>query len=178
MQWSRTEIWVGRSVVGIVLLLAILAIWFSIREAIPESLVVGPDKDVRLPIANFGEGELVWVTYQFDAAAAVGLAIQRGEHGVFRVALASCPSCYGYRHYVLGNRLMCGRCRRRMRLPDPGQKLRGKGGCVPVPLAYSQVGSDLIVTAGEIREQFTRWLSPGTARSETTPGTEEGRKSP
>ena len=162
---DRHELWFLGVAMGFVLVIGVLAIWFSLTDD-SEDTVLGVGTDLQLPLADLKKGELHLFTYPIDPATSAQLVVQRGKDGILRAAFAVCRRCSGIRHYEWMGQLICGHCGHAMQLPDPGEEPTEETGCVPVALPYSVEGNQLVVRGQAIKEKFHRWFqSPETTET-------------
>lgn len=151
----RDERWLLGIVMSLVLVIGILAIWFSIVDKSGPT-VLGADTDLRLPLADLETGELHLFSYPIDSSTGAEFVVQQGKDGILRVAFASCQRCYGSRHYEWRGQLVCGHCGHAMNLPAPREKPTEPTGCIPVALPYSIEGDQLVVRGQAIMDGFHR----------------------
>ncbi|MFQ5663963.1 MAG: Fe-S-containing protein [Terriglobia bacterium] len=160
---ARDEGWLLRIAMGFLLLIGILAIWFS-RADDYRPAVVQAGSDLQLPLLELNGGELRLFTYPINSSSDAQLVVQRGPDDTLRVAFASCRRCFGSRHYEWWGQLICGHCGHSMKLPDPGEQTPEETDCIPVALPYSIEGSQVIVRGQAITDEFLRWFQPKQAR--------------
>lgn len=173
IQWTPAELWVRRGVYAFVLLLAALGLWFTFAEERERNTIVsGPQ--LQMPLADLKAGKLRLFNYAIDSTTLVQLAIQRGDDGILRVAIASCRSCQRFRHYKSFGKVICGHCGHTMKVPDPGAVPAEKKNCVPVALPYSIEGNQLVVRRETITEVFQHWYRPATSSRSSEPKKDPG----
>ncbi len=158
-QWTRGELWVRRCFVGFIVLLALLAIWFSYVDE-SERKVLATRSDVRVRLADLKAGKLRLFAYAVDPATTTQVAVQRGEDGIIRVAFGSCRSCQKFDHHEWFGKLVCRHCNHTIKLPDPGERPPQKTGCTSVSLPYEVESGVLVVHGQVISEEFQRWFRP------------------
>lgn len=163
IQWTRGELWVRRCFVGFIVLLALLAIWFSYVDE-SERKVLATGADVRVPVAHLKAGRLCLFAYAVDPSTTTQVAVQRGEDGIIRVAFGSCRSCPKFDHYKWFNKLVCRHCNHTVKLPNPDDKPTEKSGCTSVALPYDLEAGQLVVRGEAIVGEFYRWYRPSTGQ--------------
>ena len=161
IQWTRSELWARRCVVGFFALLTLLAICFSLVKE-PERNVLAPGSDVQVRMADLKPGKLHLLSYAIDPSTTTRLAIQRGEDGALRVAFGSCRNCRSYRHYEWSSKLVCGHCNHSINLPNADERPAEKADCKSVAIPYALKDEHLIVQGTAITEEFRRWYSGAT----------------
>ena len=160
IQWTRGERIVRWCVVGTVLGLGLLTLWFSrVGERGWPELKEG--SDLVVPLVNLNANKLFLFRYRLDASTAVAVAVERGSEGIIRSAIAARHSCSKSRIYGLPGRVVCGPCRHVMKMPDPTTEPDGKKpGCALPSLAYSIVGDRFLLRGEMISAEFLRQFRP------------------
>ncbi len=164
---SREELWLFAGVVGFLLLIGVLALWYSVGPHF-QGTVVEAGTDLRIPLEELEEGELHLFTYALDSSTGIEFVAQRDPDGIIRVAFASCRRCAQYRHLQRGEQIICGHCGHAMAPPDSGQEPTGDDGCIPVALRYVTERGTLLVKGETIRQQYARWYNTA-AETQTAP---------
>jgi uncharacterized membrane protein len=160
--WTPREQWFLRSVLGLVGVLALGAGWAAVQEE-QERAVVPAGSDIRLPLRNLKAGKLHLVKYSTDGSTTVPVAVERGDDKVVRVALGLCRNCWRPTPYTLSGKLMCGRCRHVMKLPDPKIGVEEKqGGCALTGVPYSVAGDELVVRRENVIAAVAGEFAPST----------------
>lgn len=161
IQWTRGERIVRWFMFGGVIALAVLTLWFSLRkENGPPELKAG--SDVSLPLVRLKPGKLFLFRYHIDPYVTTQVAVQKGSDGIIRAALASCSACATSQNYEWSGRLICGRCRNAMKMPDPAVEPRERSeGCDLASLAYAIVGATLVVRGEAIEAEYSRQFKRG-----------------
>jgi uncharacterized membrane protein len=163
IKWTRGELAVRWAMVGLVLSLGVLALWFSFAEELGrEELKAGTDLTLRL--ADLKPGKLFLFTYRLSPSTKTQLALQRGDDGVIRVAFAACRACWRRDHYEWFGKVVCSRCGHAVSLPDPDKTADEKRGCSSVAVVYSIEGAQLVVRGQDIEALFRRWYLPQTQK--------------
>lgn len=173
IQWTPTERWVRRGFMVFVVLLALLAMWFTLAEERERNTVVSGSQ-LQVPLADLKAGKLRLLNFAIDSSTVVQLAVQGGEDGTPRVAFASCRSCRRFRHYKSFGKVVCGHCGHTMKLPDPGTVPAEKTNCVPVALPYSIEGDQLVVRTETVREVLQRWYRSASSAKSGQPMQDSG----
>jgi uncharacterized membrane protein len=159
IKWTRGELAVRWGMIGIVLSLAVFALWFSVAEEHGrDELKAGTDLSLRL--ADLKPGKLFLFTYRLSSSTKTQLAVQRGDDGVIRVAFAACRACWRSDHYEWFGKVVCSRCGHTISLPDPGKTTDEKRSCSSVAVVYSIEGGQLTVRGQDIEDVFQRWYLP------------------
>lgn len=159
IEWTRGELGIRWGMIGFVVLLASLALWFSVaEESVHDEIKMGTD--LTLPVANLKPGKLLLFTYRLSPSMTTQIAVQRVDDGKFRVAFAACRACSRFHHYESSGNIVCSRCGHPIRLPDLGETPNEKPGCSSVAVMYSIEGEQLVVHAQDIERTFQRWYLP------------------
>jgi hypothetical protein len=74
---SRTEQWARRGILGLVVVLGVLSLWFTLREE-AERRVIPTGSDIKLALKDLKPGRLRLISYAIDDSTTVRVAIQRG----------------------------------------------------------------------------------------------------
>jgi hypothetical protein len=152
--------WFLRSVLGLVGVVALAAGWAAVQEE-RERAVVPAGSDIRLPLRNLKAGKFRLVEYSADGSTTVPVAVERADDKVVRVALGLCRNCWRSTPYAWSGKLMCGRCRHVMKLPDPKIAAEEKqGGCALTEVPYSVAGDELVVRGENVIAAVAREFAP------------------
>lgn len=112
---------------------------------------VSPEKDgsVHLAVADLGPNEVRYYRFLNQGNQEVKFFVGRDGNGVLQVAFDAAESDYkrkrGFRHQ--GEWMVNNKCDTATRLAEVKD---GRGGCAPVPLAYSVAGGTLTLTESDI----------------------------
>lgn len=145
---------------GLLLLLAALALYFNIARDVAVTVLAG-GSDPRISLADLETGELQFFDYPLTAATRARFVVQRGEDDTIRVSFASCPLCYasGRPSREWRGQLICGHCNHRMRLPNPDEAPPEKKGCIPVAIPYVIEGKTLVIHQEAIGDLLAKWYT-------------------
>jgi uncharacterized membrane protein len=106
--------------------------------------------EVRLPVAQFEDGEARHFDHQFDGLT-VRYFIVKSSDGVVRAAFDACDVCWpaGKGYVQEGDVMICRNCGRRFASTQINEV---KGGCNPAPLKRVIDGDQLVIQVADIAE--------------------------
>ena len=138
-----------------------IAAWFGISQDrkerasdnLPE-IVLQAREIFVYDLSQLQPGQTRFFSYLAGPSERSRLLVQRDSDGVIRTALASCTSCYSYRHEhkLIKGRLICGKCQSAMRIGDQKERLTPDKGCVAVPVTFSVADNKVSVRPEAITE--------------------------
>lgn len=144
-----------RPLYGILLVVAftaaVLGAEFALHGTDRDFVRVSPDKNgaVQLSVAGLGPNQVRFYRFLNSGNQEVKFLVGRDVAGQLHVAFDASESDYkrkrGFRHQ--GEWLVNNKCDTAVRLADVSD---GRGGCAPVPLAYSLAGDTLNLTESDI----------------------------
>ena len=107
---------------------------------------VGADGQVRIPLSTFQGLNMQRFQTSIDGHSVRFIAIPVEEKGPIATAFDSCLICGPKGYYQEGPTVTCLHCGSAIYTPSIGQP----GGCNPVPLKSTVVGSDLVLAASDL----------------------------
>ncbi len=110
--------------------------------------VTAEDGVVRLPTADFADGQARFYTYQ-GGAKAISFFVLQGSDGALRAAYDACDVCYSFKkgYHQEDDVMVCNNCGNRF----PSVRINVEtGGCNPSPLKMQVQGDTIVIQAADI----------------------------
>lgn len=141
------------SVFAIGLLLQSPVVPRPLPNAVSAASYEGHDGSLIVPLAEFMENETKAITYDLAPTeqAPVILRLERG--GPVQAVLGMCRQCRASHlgAYIQNGKLMCGKCRGPMRLPELNEDAATAPVCTARELMHTQLHGSISIPAKEMR---------------------------
>ena len=131
--------------------IAVLYLLFGSVRSQNLAAVTTEGQDVRIPIAQFKDGQARFYTYTPPGGRQIKFFVVQSSDGIIRAAFDACDVCFKHRkgYRQMGDDMVCINCGKHFPSVSVNEI---KGGCNPAPLHRTIQGNDLVIRMNDLQQ--------------------------